>query len=93
MVGVLIMAASLKMTPEHYAQMKALLDDMFIELGKPIGHFIAAYESIGKTAKAFRWDCLYATSTIEREQLIPELYKYLEDSHIDSGLRCYFRSR
>lgn len=37
--------------------------------------------------KRFRWDCFWAGKRFFPENLMPELYEYLDDSHIDTALR------
>ena len=74
----------LKITDEHYDQLKAM-----VESSRLYG-FELNYTQMGLSLMRYRWDCLWAINFKIRDELFREMYKYINDDHIDSALRHIF---
>jgi len=57
----------------------------------PLNATMAKYEQLGRTAKQYRWDCLYAVPYEQRAKLFSDFYRYLNDDHIDTALRAIIK--
>jgi hypothetical protein len=74
----------MKITIEHYAHIARALNDI-----KPtILEMIPAYKNAGFSDKRLRWDACYQAGLTTF--ICDTIYKYCDDSHIDTALRQYF---
>ena len=73
----------MKMTAEHYEQLKTL-----VKLNAEWCPTEQAYLADGRSLERYRWDVLNASHP--RQVLMRELYEYLNDDHIDTALRKIF---
>lgn len=74
----------LKITDEHYDQLKAMVESSRL-YGSELN-----YTQMGLSLMRYRWDCLWAINDKSRGELFSEMYKYINDDHIDSALRHIF---
>jgi hypothetical protein len=74
--------SKLKIKPEHYELLKKVF-----EAGKALVPSKEAYREAGMSDKRWRWDAMWAGKKVAGELPWGELYKYLNDDHIDSALR------
>lgn len=70
----------LKMKPEHVARIEAAITPIDTEANR------TRYAAAGLTDKRYRWDLLSAA--LGSIWICDELYKYIDDTHIDSALRA-----
>lgn len=71
----------MKMKTEHYSQLKAM-----VESSRQFDNLME-YTSNGLSNMRYRWDCVWSIDSNIRRPLFDELYKYLNDDHIDTALR------
>ena len=81
----------MKITTEHYAQLNALVRRVVEKVGR---EQVKAHREglkddprVIDIEKRFRWDFVYAVPYAERGPIIDAVYKYADDSHIDTALR------
>ena len=81
----------MKMLPAHYDHLKAAFKLALADKGISMNEAIEEYESklIGKDHQMrCRWDILwYSKKHLSHDFVCGQLYKYLNDNHIDSALR------
>ena len=83
----------MKMTTEHYTQLR----DAFANIRDRIAAHRDTVTAEGRAKdidKRVRWDALYAlgrTSALPDNFVCGQLYKYLDDTHIDTALRAIMR--
>lgn len=82
------MPSKMKVTPEHRQQMLILIKGV---LKHPIQDYIESYARAGLSPMRQRWDALYATPSKERTAWFDEVYKYADDTHVDTCLRWVIR--
>ena len=73
----------MKMLPEHRAVIKAGVQKYNTDFHR------SRYAAAGLSDKQFRWDCAHAAGLTKF--FCDELYKYLNDEHIDSALRSIIK--
>lgn len=69
----------MKMTAEHFEKLKQIVSERDTPEAR------AFYISQGYSDKRYRWDLAYLAGSIKF--ICDELYKYLDDEHIDTALR------
>ena len=69
----------MKITPEHFETMRAAIAPLDTEEHR------AQYKSAGLSDKRYRWDLSYAANLTRF--FCDTVYKYADDSHIDTALR------
>lgn len=75
----------MKIIPEHYNTLRSAITQ-----AQQGYHTLEEYQAQNLTAKRWRWDLLWWA---KRHQLLPDdfvtdtLYRYVDDSHIDTALR------
>lgn len=69
----------MKITAEHFAQLSAMLTPLDID------DLRTQYKAKGLTDKRYRWDLLWAAGCTTF--LCKVLYKYMDDTHVDTALR------
>jgi hypothetical protein len=75
----------MKMTADHYAHISQSLDGI-----RPlILQAAPEYKAAGLSDKRLRWDALYKCGLTS--WICDNLYSYLNDDHIDTALRAYFK--
>lgn len=73
------------MTAEHYAELSSQLDTI-----RPlILQAMPEYKAAGLSDKRLRWDAIYRAGL--SHWICDNLYSYLNDDHIDTALRQYFK--
>lgn len=77
----------MKMLPEHFDQLQNMINAKIKSLGKLEPFFTRYKESGGDWKKRFRWDTLFSIPYSERCAWFDEVYKYADDTHIDTALR------
>lgn len=77
----------MKMTAEHYAQLNNLMIAVIDETGWTLSHWKNAYNRPKISMKRLRWDFFHAIEPSDLIPMLDKLYKYLDDSHIDTALR------
>lgn len=78
----------MKIKPEHYEQLKALIAERRNRLASQ-----ATYAFRGRSEQARRWDALRGVSDAERQatcEWLLSVYLYADDDHIDTALRTVF---
>lgn len=78
----------MKMRKEHFDTVKKAMLDLEFK-GKGMATWEKKYrEELYLTAMRFRWDWFWQStfSAAEYSKLLPELYGYLNDDHIDTAL-------
>lgn len=81
----------MKIKPEHYELLKQAIEQVQSEHPDLTVEY---YESIGRSAKRYRWDCLWFAGRKGYIKIgdgkgidgVP-IYEYCNDSHIDTALR------
>jgi len=73
----------LKIKQEHYKELARRV------LSEIDAHPLSEYRALGLSEKRWRWDMVYRSGSIN--WLVEVLYKYLDDTHIDSALRRIVR--
>jgi hypothetical protein len=85
----------MKVTPEHAAALKAMLDELLIDLNIDLdqaqARFRKAEEEGERAQMRARWNTLYSVLYAKREPLITAIYQYANDDHIDTVLRQWVR--
>ena len=76
----------MKIQAEHYERMR---DAMRKRVGGKLAELRKPYDDAGLSAERFRWDLWSATRLCRH--LSNKLYEYLDDSHIDTALRCIIK--
>lgn len=75
----------MKIKQQDYEFMKQEIDKIPIETRKQHFENLKSDERVKDINKRFRWDCLYAAKL--NDFLCHTLYKYLDDTHIDTALK------
>lgn len=83
----------MKIKEEHYQQLKAAFEKLVSQKGVEI---LTQHKTGLKTDprvknldKRFRWDCFWLTKRLGnfKGEFLDELYKYVDDTHIDTALK------
>lgn len=74
----------MKMIPKHYQHMKSKIEPLVEKVEKHI-EYLKTDERVKDINKRLRWDLFYAAGLTTFT--CDELYKYLDDTHIDTALR------
>lgn len=79
----------MKMQKEHYEQLKTMIEQSLAINDKTIFEIQETYECSDLSEKRMRWDLLYSVPYKQRSEWFDknEIYKYLDDDHIDTALR------
>lgn len=87
----------MKIRPEHYAQLRAVVLEGMRRI-PPLEAYRGCHESVPRIHlardrdKRYRWDALHAAGQPGRDMLRDDcLYGYLDDDHIDTALRAIVR--
>ena len=75
----------MKITPQDYADLKAAIVGIFGN--RKLADIAAMYKDNGLSEKRFRWDLLYSVQSVVRQPIFDRMYKYANDTHIDTALR------
>jgi len=81
----------MKMKPEHYATMAAALDAI-----RPLlDAAVEEYKARGLSEMRYRWDAFTRAQVAGNSTrwMCDVLYPYLNDAHVDSALRHYFKHK
>lgn len=73
------------MTAEHYAELSKGLD----AIRPMILQAMPEYKAAGLSDRRLRWDATYKAGLTG--WICKNLYSYLDDNHIDTALRQYFK--
>ena len=91
----------MKIQPEHYQILKEKLDACANSLDSTgesitLEQLAREYRRLQMSPKRFRWDVLWISGLRASQQHNGgewPVYDYLDDDHIDTALRHYFRER
>ena len=91
----------MKMTNEHFEQLSALIVERAESVAKrndkTVKQFLAEYrDQVAPVANdadmRVRWDLVWSIPFKTRSELFDQLYKYLNNDHIDTALRKIYNS-
>jgi len=87
----------MKMKPSHFAQLTEALDKLQKEYNWPWQSLTGSYRKSDLSSKRFRWDMLRASKLQPGDSVGMvtgwPVYDYLNDDHIDTALREYFKDK
>lgn len=88
----------MKITTDHYNQLSDAIEHAIVNAGgreRIEAHKTALSNDsrVKDSAMRLRWDILYAIPQAIRQPLIDELYKYMNDSHIDTALKAILKDK
>lgn len=81
----------LKITPAHYDQLVALLDDAARNTDWPMTVWAQRYQWNGWSGERLRWHWVGLIPALARREFFDAAYAYLEDPHIDAALKAACR--
>ena len=78
----------MKMKQEHYKALELALSTVRLPANRTFEGMKEEYMKEGLTARRFRFDCLYAIPTVNRNAWFDlGIYDYLNDDHIHTALK------
>ncbi len=80
----------MKIKPEHYASLR---QGILTNIDKIAIHraFLVAEGKAKDVDKRLRWDAFWAIPSIVRTPLVDAIYKYADDTHMDTAARAIMR--
>lgn len=79
----------MKMTPAHFTQLETMIKSANPDLN--MTDHLESLRTIGFSEKRIRWDILFDVPYANRVTWFDEVYKYLNDDHIDTALKAVLK--
>ena len=75
----------MKINPQDYDDLKTAIVD--IVGNRKVADIWANYQANGLSEMRFRWDLVWHVQNIVRQPIFDRMYKYANNSHVDTALR------
>ena len=79
----------MKLAPIHRIRLYSLLDEIVEEHGRGALNEYRFHTSGSDPDERFRWNLFWLIDPDFRDELLHDIYRYANDSHIDTALRQY----
>ncbi|MBW2632507.1 MAG: hypothetical protein JRC90_12285 [Deltaproteobacteria bacterium] len=83
----------MKVTKEDLKTMKKIIEEFFAASSFDIDTTRALYKSKKMSDTRFRFDILYAAVATTRSTVIKDIYKYANDTHINTALKTILKPK
>ena len=87
--------SKLKIEQVHYEMIRRYINLAIVNYKSTFSELKKDYADDGLTEKRFRWDLMYVANKIFQhdhgKSMFDALYEYINDTHIDSALKCVIK--